>query len=114
MNSMGKSAVVSGNTVTFTLARSSGVSILSEGEYIFQIFANRVILTYENGTTEKLTQPVTATYTVGDMSVGVDGIEAEDSPALYYDMQGRQLPVAPERGVYIVVKDGKARKMIQQ
>lgn len=46
-------------------------------------------------------------------TLGVDNIECNDdsTPAKYYNLQGCQLPAAPDHGVYIKVSGSHAIKM---
>ena len=48
----------------------------------------------------------------GDIDTSVAGINAENGKALYFNLQGQQVS-KPENGCYIVVKNGKAVKVVK-
>ncbi len=43
----------------------------------------------------------------------VKGFKVEVSPAKYFDLQGRELQTAPEKGMFIQVSNGKAVKIVR-
>ncbi len=51
------------------------------------------------------------TLTVTEKTSGIEGIEAENAPAVYYNLQGVEVE-NPENGVYIRVQGGKASKVL--
>ena len=57
-------------------------------------------------------QDVTINVAQGDNS-GVNEIEAVSADAVYYDLQGRKLNNAPEKGIYIVKEGNKVSKVIR-
>lgn len=47
-----------------------------------------------------------------EKSVGVDTINAADSNAVFYDLQGRRVNGTLQSGIYVMILDGKATKII--
>lgn len=59
------------------------------------------------------TTPVTYTYSVAEETpTGVEGILTEDGNAEFFNLNGVRVS-NPENGIYIMVKDGKAHKVIR-
>lgn len=51
------------------------------------------------------------TFTI-EKSVGVDSINAADAKAVFYDLQGRRVNGTLKSGIYVMIQDGKATKVI--
>ena len=98
---------------TYTYTTSA---IELDQEYIFEN------LTGENDNTVMgvSCEAATITYNInthafkinGEITDGIEGIEAEDGEAVYYNLQGQKV-VNPDKGIYIKVAGGKAVKVVK-
>lgn len=75
---------------------------LPQGEHTVGIRA-----IYKSGASQTVTVTVSVTDSVTDITA-----DGADTPAAYYNLQGMRLNGAPDNGVYITVKNGKAVKTI--
>ena len=58
-------------------------------------------------------QTVYNTMNFTNVVTGVDGIAVEGMPALYFNLEGMQLPAEPACGTFIVIKDGRMSKVMK-
>ena len=76
--------------------------------------ADNVILHYSDNTSEEADMAnVSIAFDVAQ-AINMLSSEPADAPVYYFDMQGRQLPAAPQKGMYIMKKGNKIVKLIQQ
>lgn len=76
--------------------------------------ADKVTLHYSDNTTDEVDMAnVTIAFDVAQ-AINALSTEPADAPVYYFDMQGRQLPAAPQNGMYIMKKGNKVVKLIKK
>lgn len=76
---------------------------------------DNVVLHYIDGTSDK-TIDMANVKIVFDIADAIEFLstEPDDANTYYFDMQGRQLPTAPQKGMYIMKKGKKVVKLINK
>lgn len=76
---------------------------------------DNVVLHYADGSTDR-TIDMEHVMIVFDIADAIEFLstEPEDAPVCYFDMQGRKLPAAPQKGMYIMKKGKKVVKLINK
>lgn len=76
---------------------------------------DNLILTYADGTTQTVDmEDVSIAFTFADAMKALDAATSKDAPVEFFDMSGRQLRKAPQKGAYLMKKDNKVVKLINK
>lgn len=74
-----------------------------------------LVLTFTDGTQQTVDMgEVVITFTFADALKALNSASNEDAPIHYFDLNGRQLKQAPQKGAYMMKKGEKVVKLIKK
>ena len=74
---------------------------------------DNLVLNFSDGTTQTVDMAsVVITFTIADAVKALATATDKDAPTLFFDLSGRQLKQAPQKGAYIMKKGDKIVKLL--
>lgn len=74
---------------------------------------DNLVLNFSDGTTQTVDMAsVVITFTIADAVKALATATNKDAPTLFFDLSGRQLKQAPQKGAYIMKKGDKIVKLL--